>query len=70
MCNTDLKTLGYKIKDKRKSLEISLNKMSNDLYGTRGWVNYLSKIEKGEKDVQYTSLLKILKYLKIKTWKI
>lgn len=70
MCNTDLETLGFRLKEKRKSLGISLNKMSNDLYGTRGWVNYLSAIEKGKKDLQYTSLLKILKYLKIKTWKI
>lgn len=70
MHNMDLEKLGNRIKEKRKSLGISLNKMSKDLYGTRGWVNYLSDIEKGKKDIQYTSLVKILNYLKIKTWKI
>jgi transcriptional regulator with XRE-family HTH domain len=70
MHNMDLEKLGNRIKEKRKSLGISLNKMSKDLYGTRGWVNYLSDIEKGNKDIQYTSLVKILNYLKIKTWKI
>lgn len=70
MHNMDLKKLGNRIKEKRNFLGISLNKMSKDLYGTRGWVNYLSDIEKGKKDIQYTSLVKILNYLKIKTWKI
>lgn len=36
------------LKEQRKKLKISLNKMSNDLYGNRYYVNYLSKIEKGE----------------------
>jgi hypothetical protein len=34
--------------EQRKRLKISLNKMSKDLYGNRNYVNYLSKIEKGE----------------------
>ena len=36
------------LKEKRIELKISLNKMSKDLYGNRYYVNYLSKIEKGE----------------------
>lgn len=36
------------LKEQRIELKISLNKMSNDLYGNRYYVNYLSKVEKGE----------------------
>ena len=31
------------LKEQRKKLKISLNKMSKDLYGNRYYVNYLSK---------------------------
>jgi hypothetical protein len=43
-----LKDTVKQLKEKRMELKISLNKMSNDLYGNRYYVNYLSKIEKGE----------------------
>ena len=62
----DLSILGKTIKDKRKSLGISLNKMSNDLYGNRYMVNHFSSIEKGNVDVSFTVLLVIFKYLEIK----
>ena len=62
----DLYILGKTIKDKRKSMGISLNKMSNDLYGNRYMVNHFSSIEKGDVDVRFTVLLKIFKYLEIK----
>lgn len=65
----DLEKLGIKLKGKRKSLGISLNKMSNDLYGNRYRVNHLSNIEKGKVDLQFTQLILICNYLKIKLWK-
>ena len=43
-----LKDTVKQLKEKRIELKISLNKMSKDLYGNRYYVNYLSKIEKGE----------------------
>jgi hypothetical protein len=43
-----LKDTVKQLKEKRMGLKISLNKMSNDLYGNRYYVNYLSKVEKGE----------------------
>jgi len=52
------------LKAQRKKLKISLNKMSNDLYGSRYYVNYLSKIEKGEvPNVSYEVVARIYVYL-------
>jgi hypothetical protein len=56
-------TLKY-LSEKRKELKISLNKMSKDLYGNRNYVNYLSKIEKGEiPHVSYEVIMHITIYL-------
>lgn len=66
----DLIKLGLQIKDKRESKGISLNKMSNDLYGYRFRVNHLSEIEKGNVDLRFSQVIKILNYLKIKTIKL
>ena len=66
----DLIKLGLQIKDKRESKGISLNKMSNDLYGYRYRVNHLANIEKGEVDLRFSQVIKILNYLKIKTIKL
>lgn len=50
--------------EQRKKLKISLNKMSKDLYGSRYYVNYLSKIEKGEvPNVSYEVIARIHTYL-------
>jgi predicted transcriptional regulator len=50
--------------EQRKKLKISLNKMSKDLYGNRYYVNYLSKIEKGEiPNVSYEVIARIHTYL-------
>lgn len=50
--------------EQRKKLKISLNKMSNDLYGNRYYVNYLSKIEKGEiPNVSYEVIARMHTYL-------
>ena len=52
------------LKEQRKKLKISLNKMSNDLYGNRYYVNYLSKIEKGEiPNVSYEVIARMHTYL-------
>lgn len=52
------------LKEQRKKLKISLNRMSKDLYGNRYYVNYLSKIEKGEvPNVSYEVIAKIHTYL-------
>jgi len=52
------------LKTQRKSLKISLNKMSNDLYGNRYYVNYLAKIEKGEiPNVSFEVIAKMQVYL-------
>lgn len=52
------------LKEQRKKLKISLNKMSKDLYGNRYYVNYLSKIEKGEiPNVSYEVIARIHTYL-------
>lgn len=66
----DLETLGTAIKSKRQLKGISLNKMSKDLYQTRGRVNHLSKIEKGMVDISFSQLVLICGYLKIKLIKI
>jgi len=71
-CNIDLlpkeykhvKKVVFELKEKRIRLKISLNKMSNDLYGNRYYVNYLSKIEKGEiLNVSYEVIMNITSYL-------
>ena len=50
--------------EQRKKLKISLNKMSKDLYGNRNYVNYLSKIEKGEiPNVSYEVIARMHTYL-------
>ena len=50
--------------EQRKKLKISLNKMSKDLYGNRYYVNYLSKIEKGEiPKVSYEVIARMHTYL-------
>ena len=50
--------------EQRKKLKISLNKMSKDLYGNRYYVNYLSKIEKGEiPNVSYEVIARMHTYL-------
>jgi type III secretion system FlhB-like substrate exporter len=50
--------------EQRKKLKISLNKMSKDLYGSRYYVNYLSKIEKGEiPNVSYEVIARMHTYL-------
>ena len=52
------------LKEQRKKLKISLNKMSKDLYGNRYYVNYLSKIEKGEiPNVSYEVIARMHTYL-------
>jgi hypothetical protein len=52
------------LREKRKELKISLNKMSNDLYGNRYYVNYLSKVEKGEiPNVSFEVITRITIYL-------
>ena len=71
-CNIDLLPKQYKyitktaklLKEKRLELKVSLNKMSKDLYGNRNYVNYLSKIEKGEiPNVSYEVVMNITMYL-------
>lgn len=64
-----LQILGRTIKNKRKKLGISLNKMSNDLYGNRYRVNHLSNIEKGKVDITFTQLILIYGYLEISFWR-
>lgn len=50
--------------EQRKKLKISLNKMSKDLYGNRYYVNYLSKIEKGEiPNVSFEVIARMQTYL-------
>ncbi len=52
------------LREQRKELKISLNKMSNDLYGNRYYVNYLSKVEKGEiPNVSFEAIARITMYL-------
>ena len=52
------------LKEQRKKLKISLNKMSKDLYGNRYYVNYLSRIEKGEiPNVSYEVIARMHTYL-------
>lgn len=52
------------LKEKRLQLKISLNQMSNSLYGNRYYVNYLSKIEKGEvPNVSYEVIARMYNYL-------
>ena len=62
--------IGIKIKENRLSKNISLNKMSKDLYNNRYRVNHLSEIEKGNVDLRFSQLIKILNYLKIKRIKL
>jgi len=71
-CNIDLLPKQYKyitktaklLKEKRLELKVSLNKMSKDLYGNRNYVNYLSKIEKGEiPNVSYEVIARMHTYL-------
>jgi len=71
-CNIDLLPKQYKyitktaelLKEKRLELKVSLNKMSKDLYGNRNYVNYLSKIEKGDiPNVSYEVIMNITTYL-------
>lgn len=58
----NLEILGRQIRTRRKELGISLNKMSNDIYGNRFRVNHLSNIEKGKVDLQFTQLVLIFGY--------
>lgn len=62
----ELKKLGEQLREKRLSKKISLNRMSNDLYGYRYRVNHLSNIENGRVDISFTQLIKICNYLKIR----
>ncbi len=53
------------LKEERKRLKISLNKMSKDLYGSRYYVNYLSKVEKGEiPNVSFEVIARMHTYLR------
>jgi len=66
----DLIKIGLQIKEKRVNKGISLNRMSKDLYNNRYRVNHLSEIEKGNVDLRFSQVIKILNYLKIKTVKL
>ena len=61
----NLQILGRQIKEARTEKGISLNKMSNDLYGYRYRVNHLSNIEKGEVDLRFSQIVLIFGYLNI-----
>lgn len=64
----NLQILGRQIKEARTERGISLNKMSNDLYGSRGRVNHLSNIEKGKVDLRFSQVILIFGYLNISFW--
>ena len=61
----NLQILGRQIKEARTEKGISLNKMSNYLYGYRYRVNHLSNIEKGEVDLRFSQIVLIFGYLNI-----